>query len=109
MTINIVNTEENWLFNGEDYYLPAKYLEFTGVHIFIASHHWDKLKIQICEDIPANVMRYVRQAVDTIDVVDLPDTITSHIVEVLCELFPDRAGKIRRQFLLGADIKEVLV
>lgn len=89
---------------GKEYHITYNQLKSNATHLFIASNEWDELHITLCEEIPLNVLKYVRMACKDIKVL-LPVKQTEHIMELMCELYPDKTGKIRKYYMMKKDMK----
>ena len=85
---------------------PA-WLSDKGVHLFIASNHWDELEVRMDELIPEGVLKYVIQKCTKRRAV-LEGVPTQHIINLLCEMFPENSGHIRKESMLGRDISKYL-
>ena len=94
--------------SGKEYFLPIESLRLNATHIFIASNHWEELHITLTDDIPLNVLKYVRMAVERV-VVLMPTVQTEHTMELMCELYPEKSGKIHKAFMLHKDMKGVVM
>lgn len=94
--------------SSNEYYLTLASLNHKGTHLFIASNKWDELHITLTEDIPLNVLKYVRMAVGSVHVV-IKGEQTEHIMELMCELYPEYSGKLHKAFMLKKDLKEVVM
>lgn len=90
-----------------EFFVPFDWLQSKAVHLFIASNIWDTLFVEVSDDIPSDTMKYIRLRCKNIKVV-LPENITAQSVNVLCELYPDKSGSIRKAYTLGRSIPDVL-
>lgn len=88
-------------------HLSPKALKENGTHLFIKSHEWDELVIDLTEDIPKGCLRYVSTCAKNMKI-NVPGEIDAHIVQLLSEVYPDLSGKIRKTFLFGGDVRELL-
>lgn len=79
------------------------WLEDKGTHLFIASNIWDKLHVDICDEIPDKTLRYVITKCKAIDVT-LPAELSDKHVALLCELYPAKEGQIRKAAMLNRDV-----
>lgn len=109
MILKIINNAGESIANDSgDYELKPEMLKLNGTHVFIASRVWDKVVIELTEDIPLGSLKYLPTKAKSIDVV-MPSTVNPHIVQLCTELFPDKAGTIRKNFLMKGEIpSEVL-
>ena len=83
------------------------WLEDKGTHLFIASNIWDKLHVDICEEIPEKVLRYVITKCKAVEVT-LPENLSEKDVTLLCELYPEKEGQIRKAAMLNRDVSVYL-
>lgn len=89
------------------YTLKPNLLQDKAVHLFIASNEWELLDIKLTDDIPQDTLKYVITKCKDVKVRKC-STINKHTMHLLCELYPDKAGIIRKNFMLGRDVWEVL-
>lgn len=95
--------------SGDCMTLPYNLLEDKAVHLFVASSMWDTLSVEIDEQIPEGVLKYMILKCKDKEAV-LPDRpLSQKELLLLCEMYPDKAGSIRRAHLLNRPIAEVLV
>lgn len=107
MTLNICKEVPPHQVDSENMYLSVKSLDYKATHVYIASNFWDKIKIELSEEIPLNVLRYVARQAESVDTV-LPEDSTEHIMKLMCEIYPERAGRIRKNYMLHQNMKEAL-
>lgn len=93
--------------DGDVYRVSIEYLAHKGTHLYIASQQWDELICELTEDIPLETLKYVRRKVNKLNVT-FDDSHSKHIMLLLTELYPEKSGAIRKQFMLGRDLHEVL-
>lgn len=102
MVLHIGNRE---VADKDTYVVPYRWLNDKSVHLYIASCKWDKLVVDLSEEIPDNCLKYVRLKCNEV-IVNLPDRkLTAGELELLCELYEDKAGTIRKAYMLGRDLK----
>ncbi len=94
-------------FHEDSYYIGTSFLKAKATHFFIASNHWESIYIEIEDTIPEGYLRSLHLVCNNIKV-NLPEVITDKTVQLLAELYPDKSGKIRRTYLTGGNLKEVL-
>lgn len=87
--------------------LDVKQLQNTATHLYIASNHWDNMYIELDEDIPCDVLKYVCRQSDKVEV-SYPSNISEHVLKLLCEVYPEKSGLIRKYYMLKKDLREVL-
>lgn len=91
----------------DTYFLSIDSLKYAQTHMFIASNKWDSVHIQMQSNMQSEALRYIPMVTDEIEV-DLPEKITMDIVGTLAALYPKKSGELRRAFMSGKDVKEVL-
>ncbi len=89
------------------FYVDVALMREPGVHMFIASHHWDEIVINDITKLPDMKVSMMDKVADKITV-DLPSVITEETMHKLVALFPAYAGRIRRCYLVHGDMKEVI-
>ena len=94
-------------FDTECFRLQPHMLSLGSTHMFIASNKWDSIELNITPELRADMLKYMHTVTDSIKVT-LPVDISSNTLEVLTSLFPERAGKLRKAFMCGNDVREVL-
>lgn len=82
-------------------------LQLQTTHLFIASNKWDEVYIELDDSVPENSLLHINLVTDNIKV-KLPENVTAPILKQLTELFPDKAGALRRCFMTGQSMKGVL-
>lgn len=87
--------------------LGASMLQMKAVHLFIASNKWDAIEIEVCEDIPEGSLRFLRIVCSDIKV-KVDCDINDKTLRILTDIFPDKAGLLRKQYFTGKSVKEVL-
>lgn len=71
------------------------------VHLYIASNKWDTMEIELCDLIPNRVLPYMMIVCKNVRVRVLDEKITSYSLKLLIEMFPERAGELRRASMLN--------
>lgn len=87
--------------------LATSFLKVKSTHFFIASNRWDRIYIELEDDIPEGYLGCFNMVSDNIKV-KLPDNPTQKTMLELVELYPEKAGKIRKAYLSGQNYSEVL-
>lgn len=87
--------------------IPAGYLQFPSVHMFIASHDWENIIINNILDSPANTLKHLHLVCKNVKV-KTPDNFDQNVVDRLIELLPDLGGKIRKCYLFQGNLTELL-
>lgn len=95
------------VFNEDLCQLGASMLQMKAVHLFVASHKWDVIEIEICDEIPEGSLRFLRIVCNNIKV-KVPDDVTDKTLRILTDIFPDKSGLLRKQYFAGKSVKEVL-
>jgi hypothetical protein len=103
----LIAKEYNPGFNEELYTLKTSMLKSTSTHLFIAANRWDAICIELDDDIPETCLCNMNLICENITV-KLPEEITDKTLRLLCELYPDKSGALRRVYMCKGDIKEVL-
>lgn len=78
------------------------------VHLFIASNIWEKLIVEISEEIPSDVLKYIILRCTNREAILPPRKLSSHEVGLLCEMYPEKSGLIRKTAMLGRDLTSIL-
>lgn len=107
MTLCIVPKVEDFAMVEDTVTIATYMLQFSSTHMFIASNHWDDVRVVLDDKIPVNSLIHVNLVADAIHV-QLPEQLTDATLHQLIELFPDKGGAIRRCFMTGQDVREVL-
>lgn len=89
------------------YNIARDSLKYSGVHMFIASNKWDSVHVEVTDDIPTSQLKYLPIVTDNITVT-LPEKVTMDTIGILVSLFPKKSGVLRRTFMSGGNIQEVL-
>lgn len=87
--------------------LGTSMLTMKSTHLFIASNYWESIRIELDDCIPEGYLSCFKLVAKEIKV-KLPESITDITLRQLTELFPDKAGVLRRAFLQGRSIREVI-
>ena len=91
----------------DTYLLNPRYLQYKAAHLFIASNSWEEALIEVCSAIPKGSLTWLSMVCKNIKV-RVPDEVDAHILGLLIELYPDKAGLLRKAFMQGTSVKEVL-
>lgn len=89
------------------YFLPTHTLKVNATHLFIASYVWESIYIELDDNIPEGSLRKLNTVCNFIKV-KIPSEFDSTVMGLLVELYPKKAGAIRRAFMQQRSIKEVL-
>lgn len=97
------------LIDNDSMYIPYSLLGDKAVHLFIASSMWDTLVVEIDEKIPEGVLKYMILKCNDKKAI-LPDRkFTQKELALVCEMYPEKAGSVRRAYMLERPIAELLV
>ena len=106
MNLNITRVY-NKQFRENLYSLSTDMLKMKSTHLFIASNAWESVYIELDDSIPEGYLRNLHTVCDNITV-NLPDVVTDKTLGLLIELYPDKSGALRRAYMQGTKIEEVL-
>ena len=88
-------------------YISAEMLLSPATHLFLASNTWDSVQVEVCKSLPVDMVQYIAPLSKDIQV-QLPDVVDDHTFKVLLELFPSKAGAIRRAYMCGSPMDKVV-
>ncbi len=95
-------------FDETTMHLSVSMLNMKSTHLYIASNKWETVTIDIEDSIPERSLMHIPTVADHIQV-RLPEKITQTTLRLLTELFPDKAGALRKRYMTDGLIGEVLV
>ena len=107
MILKIVKDFTGHEIDGDVMSISPEYLEHKAVHLYIASQRWEKVYCELDDSIPLGCLKCIASKAASIEV-KLPNEQTKTTMRLLIELYPDKAGLLRKQFMSGKDMKEVL-
>lgn len=87
--------------------LATSMLKMKAVHLFIASHVWESITLELSDEIPECYLSCMNMCCANIKV-KLPSEVTYKTLQLLCDLYPDRAGKLRKAFMTQRPLGEVI-
>ena len=87
--------------------MEPEMLAVKSSHLVLASVEWDEVWIDVAEAIEEGTLVYLHTRSKRI-YARVPDHPSRHQMVLLCELYPEKAGSIRKAFLKGANINELL-
>lgn len=101
-------TKDGEPFNPEldVFFIPASRLN-AAAHLFIASQKWDEIVFQDIESLDYKNLLGIPSVTNKI-VVNTPAKLTENTMRILVSLFPDFAGMIRKCYMTGGFVGEVL-
>jgi hypothetical protein len=91
----------------KDFTICDKHLVDRGMHLFIASQRWEELIINIHPTIDTRFILPIASKAKKVTL-KFHGAVNDNILNLVCGLYPDKTGKLRRYFMLGKDISEVL-
>ena len=103
----LVRKDYNKEMVDDECHLATHMLAMKATHLFIASHKWESIVLDIDDVIPVGYLRCLSLVCDDIKVT-LPATITDHTMTLLTEVYPKKAGTIRRAYMSGESLEGVL-
>lgn len=106
MILNIVK-DYKVVSDLENMVISVGMLQLPTTHLFIASNRWDSAIVEVCTSIPTGTLNNLHTVCEDIKVI-LPEECNEHIMRILAELFPSKAGTIRKSFLLGKNMRGVV-
>lgn len=107
MTLKILVNSDGQQFDGDTMTISTEYLKHKATHLYIASQTWDKLYCEVDDSIPLGCLKHIRNKAGSVEV-KLPQKQTKTTMLLLTELYPEKAGLLRKQFMTGRDLEEVL-
>lgn len=106
MILNIVS-DYKVVSDLENMVISANMLRLPTTHLFIASNRWESAIVEITDSVPEGTLVNLHTVCDDIKVI-LPDKSDEHTMRLLTELYPEIAGTIRKNYLLGKCLKGVV-
>lgn len=76
-------------------------------HMFISSNDWEAVYVEVTDDCPDEAFRYIILASTNI-FVRVAEHVSEKCMRILTELFPEKAGAIRRAHLTNSDMRGVV-
>lgn len=67
-------------------------------HPFIATQKWDRVEIDLTDDTPRGYIKQLIQNTVVVPKFDI-DNVTPRVMQLLCEVTPDNAAKLRATYL----------
>lgn len=108
MTIRFVKDAKPSIENfNEAMEMTPDALKHNGTHLFLRTYHWDSIEVDLTEDIPIGKLRYLHMCSDNI-IVNFTEPASDHIARLLCDLYPDKSGTIRKTHMMRGDLHAVL-
>lgn len=106
MTLAIVNggTMQGTL---DVFVVTPDMINAASTHLFIAANTWDKAIVEIGDSLRLDMLKYIQLGSTPIEVI-LHDDLSADDIQRLAHLFPDKAGAIRRAYLMHKPMSEVV-
>ena len=99
--------EYNPEFDATCMVIKSAMLEEKSTHLFIASHQWDKIIVELHPKLNPATLHYISGVAGRIEVICDRDKLSDYM-SVLVELYPDKQGAIRRSVMQKQDVLSVL-
>lgn len=94
--------------SAEEMVITYEWLRDNATHLYVASNSWDRLIVDLSEEIPENVLKYMILKCKNVEV-HLPEgKLSPKCINLLCEVYPDRAGELRKANMLGKDLNTIV-
>lgn len=77
-----------------------------GTHLFIASHKWDSVYVELHPELRADALHYLPTVTEKVQV--YCDGKLEDYMQCLVELFPSKSGAIRKAVMQRQDLSSVL-
>lgn len=87
--------------------IPYSWLNNKSVHLYLACNKWDKLEVDMSEEIPEGVLKYIIMKSSDKEV-KLMGEVTPKVCSLICEMFPEKAGAVRKAVMLKRNLSTVL-
>lgn len=97
MDIKISKSKEVGMFN-----ITPEELRNPLIHLYVASNHWETLRVDLDGSIPTGILTEMRKVCDNIEIL----SVSSGCYPLLSELFPEHLGKLRKLKMLGKTEEE---
>lgn len=86
--------------------IKSDLLQHPGPHLFIASHKWDEVHVELHAGLQPHWLHYLPTVAEKIYVEAVDDY--KPYMNLLVELFPEKSGSIRRATLQGTNLADIL-
>lgn len=82
-------------------------LNNRAAHLVIASVKWQEAWVDVVDEISEGCLTHLNEKCNVIHA-RVPDHPSRHQMVLLCELYPDLAGSIRKAFMKGESVNAIL-
>lgn len=106
MILNICEVY-NKEFKENNFNLATSMLSMKATHFFIAANAWEQINIELVDTIPEGYLRCISTICKVIKV-KIPAVVTDKTLHLLTELYPEKAGALRRCYIQQRPLSEVL-
>ena len=96
MVLRITNKPDNA--DLDAYTVSLSDFKSGEIHPFLATTKWEKIYVELCEDTPAGILRQVFFSAPIIPIYDR-DNITNRVMLLLCEIYRNKAGELRKLYV----------
>lgn len=93
--------------NGKSFTTHIENADNPKLHMFIASNSWDELIVQMKDTEALACLKYMKPNFAKITVY-LFGEVTLRMVQALGELYPEKAGHLRKAYMSGEDLGGLL-
>lgn len=106
MTLRIMKQYDTSM-EPDVYKLSTEMLNIKSTHLFIASNKWDKIILELDEKILPGYLKCLNSTAAAVEVI-LPTQLSPTLVQQLTEIYPEKSGLIRKAYMTGKSVQEVL-
>lgn len=93
----------------DDYVISLEDFGDKAFHPYIASHKWELVVLQVNDKTPKGIIKQLLPVAGvSVDVEDW-NSLSVHQIQVLCEVFPDYAFRIKAAYGNGSDAVRQLI
>lgn len=93
-----------------DYVLSLGDFGDKAFHPYIAAQKWDLIVIQVSDKTPRGIIRQLLPIACISAYVENWSSISPHQIQILCEIFPDYAGRIKTTYATNkAGIQQLIM
>lgn len=91
----------------DTYIIPVAWLSSNATHLYLASNTWDSLYIELTAQVPKGFLPYLLKKVSG-EITCIIKEDSKVVLDLLVELYPEKAPEFRKQFLCHKPLEEVL-
>jgi hypothetical protein len=92
--------------NKAGLYLSTDALRDRDSHLFILSNRWDTIYIELSDKVLPYCLKYIKNSSNEVKVRFKEQT--KYTLALLIELYPDLEGVLRKKYVSGGNLNEVL-